>query len=159
MDTVSKLFMAFLLIGVIGLKSCSSTKSNSAYYTYETECIGSSLNGTQTVKAWGKGLDKKTALENAKKNALNEIIFQGLHKGDRGCQKKPIISEVNARVKYDYYFDRFFSEIYSGFVTIPKKSKLETSKYEQGYLTAVTLSIQIADLKQQLFDDNIIKQP
>ncbi|SHG16035.1 hypothetical protein SAMN05444483_105174 [Salegentibacter echinorum] len=159
MDTVSKLSLVFLLIGVIGLKSCSSTKSNSAYYTYETECIGSNLNGTQTVKAWGKGLDKKTALENAKKNALNEIIFKGLYKGGRDCQKKPIISEVNAKVKYDYYFDRFFSKIYSGFVSISKKGKLETSKYEQGYLTAVILSIQIADLKQQLFDDNIIKQP
>ncbi len=160
METLSKIILILVAISSIGFSSCNSVKNNAGYYSYEVECIGSSLNGIQTVKAWGKGVNKTEALEQAKKNALEEILFQGIRQGSSGCNIRPIISEINAKSKFRNYFNRFYSKGYSDFVSINKKNN-DPQKFntDQGFLIGVILTIRVADLKQRLFDDNILSQP
>ena len=160
MEKLSKRLLLIVAISLIGFNSCTSTKNNASYYSYEVKCIGSSLNGIQTVKAWGKGIDKKKALEQAKKNALDEILFQGIRQGSADCNTRPIISEINAKSKYRNYFNSFYSKGYSDFVSINKKNnELQKFNTDQGYLIGTILSIRIDDLKQRLFDDNILSKP
>ena len=155
MTMLKKLFISTLVCGSLFITSCGSRKNNASYYSYKTHCIESNLNGTQTVEAWGKAESKTSALEQAKKNALQEIIFEGIHEGSTYCEIKPLIPEVNARKKYETYFIRFFTKDYSSFIsTLDEEIDGTTSK---GYLVRATLKINMADLKQRLFDDSIIR--
>jgi len=159
MKKINKLNIIALVFGLLVFGGCRTVKNNAGNYSFKTECLGSNLDGTQMVKAWGKGVNKKSALEQAKKNALNEILFEGLRKGSEECEKKPLISEVNSRSKYENYFQKFFEDggNYSSFILI-KKSKNNTQEFKthEGYTTGITLKIKVSDLKQQLFDDRII---
>lgn len=160
MEKLNKRLLLILVISLIGFNSCKSIKNNASYYSYDVKCIGSALNGIQTVKAWGKGLDKAEALEQAKKNALDEVLFKGIRQGTTDCNTRPIVSEINAKTKYQYYFNSFYSQDYSSFATInTKKNKIEKIETDQGYLIGAIITIEIADLKQRLFDDNILSQP
>ena len=82
----------------------------SSYYTYKTECLGVELDGSQTLRAWGTGKNKKDAIEQAKKNAIHDILFQGIHDGQSKCSVKPLLTEVNAADKYEDYFNAFFQD-------------------------------------------------
>ena len=138
--------------------SCTTIKSSAAYYSYETQCLESKLDGTQTVKAWGKGENKNNALEQAKKNALHEIIFEGIRQGSTNCESRPLVPEVNARSKYGSYFIKFFKGDYSKFLSVVNVDPSEVNN-SKTYLVGTTLTIKVADLKQRLFDDNIIPNP
>lgn len=159
MKKLNKRFLLLLVISLIGFNSCNSTKNNASYYSYDVKCIGSTLNGIQNVKAWGKGLDKAQALEQAKKNALDEVLFKGIRQGTTDCNARPIISEINGKTKYRNYFNSFFSQDYSSFATInTKNNEIEKIETDQEYLIGAIITIEIADLKQRLFDDNILSQ-
>lgn len=52
--------------------------TTSAYYEYEVECLGVELDGSQTLRIWGVGRNKKDAVEQAKKNAVRIVLFKGM---------------------------------------------------------------------------------
>lgn len=139
--------------------SCNKNQLGS-YYNYETTCEGSSFDGNQKVKAWGIGANKVEAIEQAKKEALNTVLFKGIQKGVKGCQVNPIVTEVNARQRYAEYFDQFFSDsnIYSQFVTIVTKGiKQEEQKNDKEIKMGVIIEINMTALKNKLSVDNILK--
>ena len=37
------------------LAGCSSKKSVSSYHSFESECLGVELDGSETLRAWGRG--------------------------------------------------------------------------------------------------------
>ena len=94
---------------VIAVGSCRKNtviSSTSSVASFETVGLGSERDGSMTVRAWGKGKDKADALEQARKNALYDVIFKGVKKGEGTFNARPIIYEVNAETKYEYYFNR-----------------------------------------------------
>ena len=103
-----------LALGAMVATSCKTTyteiPSEYAFATFETECLGTELDGSQTLRSWGKGKDKADAIEQAKKNAVRDVIFKGINAGSGECSKKPLILEVNAQEKYEYYFNAFFKD-------------------------------------------------
>ena len=151
-------YFSTIFIVLLTLNSCKTSNSGAAYYSYKTECLESNLDGTQTVKAWGKGENKTKALEQAKKNALQEIIFQGIRQGSTNCESRPLVPQVNADSKYESYFIKFFKGDYSKFVSVINVNTSEVNN-SNTYLVGTTLTIKVADLKQRLFDDNIISNP
>ena len=87
--------------------SCSSKKSIAANYSNPTECLGVELDGSQTLKAWGNGRNRQDAVDQAKKNAIRDVIFKGIRDGKSECNTKPLVFEVNAQDKYEDYFNVF----------------------------------------------------
>jgi hypothetical protein len=81
-----------------------------AAYTNVTECLGVEGDGSQTVKAHGVGRNRQDAVEQARKNAVRDVIFRGLREGKPDCEKRPILPEVNAQEKYVDYFNNFFAD-------------------------------------------------
>ena len=55
--------------------------TTSAYYEYDAECLGVELDGSQTLRIWGVGRNKKDAVEQAKKNAVRTVLFKVIHGG------------------------------------------------------------------------------
>ena len=100
--------------------SIFAQKKIAGNYGYKTECLGVELDGSQTVKAWGNGRNRLDAVEQAKKNALRDVLFFGLLEGKQECQQKPLIFEVNAQDKYEDYFNKFFADggEYKNFISL-----------------------------------------
>lgn len=141
--------------------SCSSNKTTGAFYTYQTECLGVELDGSQTLWVWGTGKNKTDAIEQAKKNAVHEVIFKGISAGDPSCNRKALLLEVNANEKYEDYFNAFFVDkgLYNQFVTTEDRRwrsdvKQSSDRFEKWGTTVRVLRSQ---LREKLIYDNILK--
>ena len=70
------LTLMVLLIGVL-----VSFGQSGDYSLPAIECMGVELDGSQTLRVWALGRNKVDALEQAKKNAVREVIFKGIRNG------------------------------------------------------------------------------
>ena len=139
-------------------------KNIAGNYTYKTECFGAELDGSQTVKSWGTSKNKSEAIEQAKKNALLDVIFNGITEGKQDCDFRPLVPEVNAQSKYEDYFSGFFKEggQYLNYANL-ENEKMEKKlfrfkkKSREGVTMGVVIKVLRADLKKKLIKDGIIK--
>lgn len=137
------------------------SQSTGAYYNYETECLGIEHDGSQTLRVWANGRNRSDALEQGRKNAVYEVLFTGVKKGNGGCESKPLLIEVNAREKYQYYFNPFFKDKgeYLKYVSM-EDSRVGTKKREkrrEQVKFGVTVRVLREELKNKLIEDKIIK--
>lgn len=130
--------------------------------SYQTECISVEQDGSQTLRVFGKGRNRSDAMEQAKKDAVYEILFKGVQKGNEGYNLRPIVTEVNARERYQDYFDIFFMDggEYLKYVSMADKrlgstKKIKDSAAQVGYM--VTVRVLIPELRQRLRQDGILK--
>ena len=109
---------------LMGCKSSKQTVTTAAFHDYKTECLGVGFDGVQTLKVWASGSNRADAIEQAKKKAVYDVTFTGIHAGGE-CNAYPVVDEPNARKKYEDYFDRFFTEggAYKKYVSINKQKK------------------------------------
>ena len=130
--------------------------SNIGYYTIESECLGSELDGSITLSSWGTGRNRFDAVDQAKKNALREVIFKGIRKGSPECNQRPLLPEVNAEMKYEDFFNRFFSDRtddYKKFCS-GKDERLDNKIFRRGMGDSkmVTYSVIVRVLRAELKD-------
>lgn len=159
-----KNFIAPLFVLVLTF-SATAQKKTAGYYAYKTECLGVELDGSQTLKAWGNGRNRADAVEQAKKNAMRDVIFKGIREGKQECNQKPLIFEVNAEEKYEDYFNAFFTDggEYKNYVSlrderIGDKINRDRKKMTESVTNGLVVRILRAELKAKLIADNIIKQ-
>lgn len=101
---------ATLAISSTGCRSNREVASHISATSMETVSLGNNGDGSIVVRAWGSGANKGESIEQAKRNALNDILFKGIKKGSNpGEATRPLVPEVNAREKYADYFEPFFS--------------------------------------------------
>lgn len=93
---------ALLLIGLFTSTNCKKVPSVS-----ESTCIGAANDGSIRLKAWGYGRTNIDAIQNAKKNAVQEVLFKGIKAGAPGCPTRPIVDDISKRESA--YFREFFS--------------------------------------------------
>jgi hypothetical protein len=154
------------MIGIILLFSVSCTSKLSSFYPTETECLGVELDGSQTLKAWGVGRYWKDAAEQAKKNAVHDVLFKGRFTGSKDCHAQPLLFEVNAREKHEAYFNAFFRDggEYAGYVSlkderIPRRAlRKPVSRNKDQSKFSVVVRVKRSELKEKLISDGIIKQ-
>jgi hypothetical protein len=151
----------FLMLASISF----SQKKTAGYYTYKTECLGVELDGSQTLKAWGNGRNRADAVEQAKKNAVRDVIFRGILEGKQDCNQKPIVFEINAQEKYEDYFNAFFADggEYKSFISLKDerifdKISRDKKKTSESVTNGIVVRVLRAELKKKLITDSIIKQ-
>lgn len=130
--------------------------------SYEPECISIEQDGSQTLRVWGKGRNRKDAIEQAKKDAVYEILFNGVRKGNKGYNQRPLVPEVNARERYQEYFDIFFMDggEYLNYVSMADR-RLGSTKKEKNSVQVryeITVRVLIPELRQRLTRDGILKK-
>ena len=150
---ISLLLLAVIISTPVLGQSSKDQKKTSSYYDFETECLQDKLDGSYIFYTWGKGSDKSEAINQAKKNAINDLLFKGINKG---CQLNPLIIEVNGESKYKSYVYSFFQKDYKDYITIEKSPK-KLFKSQQQTTYGVKICINTQALKQKLIKDNIIK--
>lgn len=69
--------------------------------------MGVELDGSQTLRVLGYGRNRSDAKEQAMKNAVWAVVFDGIREGVSGCNMRPLVTEVNARERYEDYFNVF----------------------------------------------------
>ena len=146
------------------LSSCNNLRQVSANYDYKTECAGVEGDGSQTLIAWGNGRNRFDAIEQAKKNAVRDVIFKGISDGKDGCNKRPVLGEVNARQKYEDYFNAFFTDEgkYLNFISLKdERIDLKLIRDRKAGRKSISHSIVVRvdrpGLKQQFIKDKILK--
>lgn len=159
--------ISFILLTALIVVSCSVSKNAkiAGNYTFETECIGVELDGSQTVKAWGQGRNRTDAIEQAKKQALKDVLFHGINNGKSDCSNKALLLEVNAEEKYENYFAKFFTDEgeFLNYVSYedanPKhiESTKERKKAGSQEYYGLIVRVQRMKLKEKLISDKIIK--
>lgn len=164
MKGIKTLYIVILSVCFLGAISCNTPtqiSSDYAYLGFTTECLGVELDGSQTLRVFGIGKDKADAIEQAKKNAVRDVIFRGINAGSGECFQRPLINEVNAQEKYSYYFNPFFKDKgdYSAFVRLDEKrqSRIKAANNTQENW-GVVVTVDRAGLQQKLINDGIIKQ-
>ncbi len=155
------------LFAVTSLLCLTTWAQNTAsvYYEYEAECLGVELDGSQTLRVWGTGKNKKDAVEQAKKNAVRTVIFKGIRAGVAGCNTKPILFEVNAEEKYEDYFNAFFMDKgeYLKYVSMKDEKRTglftkdkEKEKGQHFVKYGITVRVLRSELKKRLEIDKIL---
>ena len=126
-------------------------------------CIGHELDGALTIRSWGDGRNRADAKEQAKKNAIYEVLFNGVTAGNDGYDMRPIVPEVNARQRYREYFDIFFMDggAYKTYVSIADR-RWGSTKKAKGYTRnqvkyCMTVRVMVPALRQRMIDDGILK--
>jgi len=155
-----------IIVGTVTLSvlSCKSKiETISGYYNYDTACVSVEKNGVQTVKAWGFGLREKEAISNARKNAIDDILFKGIRDGKGGCNIRPIISNPNVKRDQERYFNVFYTPngAFQSFASLPDENWLRqklkiNKKYGGNLVYEIILEVDIQGLKVQLQRDQII---
>lgn len=160
---MKKIFHITLFISCMWLSSCKTPTIISpdyAYANFQTECLGVDLDGSQTLRVFGKGKNKSDAIRQAKKNAVRDILFNGITAGSGECFKRPLVTEVNAQEKYSYYFNPFFKDKgeYQKFVKLDEKRLSRIKSYNNTQENwGVVVTVDRTALQQQLINDKIIK--
>ncbi|GHU68886.1 hypothetical protein FACS189413_06760 [Bacteroidia bacterium] len=126
--------------------------------------MGTELDGSATVKAWGNGRNYFDACEQAKKNAVRDVLFKGIIAGNGECNAHPLVPQVNAQERFETYFNKFFRDggEYKNFVSLKDEriaDKISRHKINtpQGQTHGIVLRILRAELKEKLINDGIIK--
>ena len=151
----------FACLLLLVLTGCGSKQSVSSYHSFESECLGVELDGSETVRAWGRGKNRSDAIEQAKKNSVRDVLFKGIIAGSRECSVRPLLAEVNAQERYAYYFNDFFRDggKYLNYVSMEDKktsSNMKTSnKTQVSY--SITVRVLRSRLQQKLIEDKILK--
>ena len=146
------------LLLFVGSKANNKLSGN---YTHEIECMGAELDGSITLKAWGKGKNRADALEQARKEAINAVLFVGIRNGKPDCETRPILNAPNIRENKADYFNNFFKDggDYKKFTSDKDESfgKKEKAKGRDGdVMYGFIIRILRSDLKKQMIADKIL---
>lgn len=75
------------------------------------ECLNVELDGSITVRVTGAGRNRLDAKEQARKNAVYNVIFKGVKViGKNSTLSRPLVYEVNAEEKYEAFVNAFFAD-------------------------------------------------
>lgn len=159
MKTIGKIIFCALL--PFSLAACKQTQTLSSFHSQPVECLGVELDGSQTLRSSGSGKNRADAIEQARKNAVWAVIFNGVRDGRGGCEMRPLVNEANAREKYAEYFNIFFADggEYRKYVTSEDEKRRSKDKSANKYTTnyRVTVHVLRSELQARLKEDNILR--
>ncbi len=144
-----------------GLSAMAQKTSVFAYTNQTLECLGVELDGSQTLRVSGVGRNKADSKEQAKKNAVWAVIFNGIQGGLEGCNTRPLVTEPNAKEKYEEYFNIFFMDNgdYKEYVSMEDTKRRSAKKAKSKATANYTITVRVlrAQLKQRLITDGVLK--
>ena len=128
-------------------------------FAQETECISKEMDGSLTQRVWGTARHKTDALEQAKKQAVYDVLFKGVTRGNTDYNMRPIMTEVNARQRYQDYFDIFFMDRgeYRKYISMEDKraGSTRTRRNYRDVTVGTTVRVLVPQLRARLKEDGL----
>lgn len=157
------IFKALLCIVVLSFASCKAKQEVnqnviSGYYDYDTECVTVNMDGSVLVKSWGSGVDQKDGELNARRNAVNDILFKGVSNGN-ACNITALISNKNAQRDHKALLQEFYKKRgdFEDFVSKAKTDKVDKETLRKGKKAyEVLVSIDVNGLKSYFKNKQLI---
>lgn len=150
----------FLTITAAISMNCANAQTHTVYPRAEVKCMGVELDGSQTLRVQGYGRNRSDAKEQAMKNAVWAVVFDGVRDGAAGCDMRPLVTEANARERYADYFNIFFADNgeYRKYVSMrdTKRGSGVKAKDKLGYSYNLTVRVLRPELKSRLEADSVI---
>lgn len=154
--------LLLITFAVFALYLNVNAQTQAIYNRSSISCIGVELDGSQTLRVHGYGRNRADAKEQAMKNAVWAVIFDGIRDGSQGCNIRPLVTEVNAKERYEDYFNIFFADggEYKKYVSLrdTKRRSADRIKDKVGYSYEMTIRVLRAELKNRLKADNVISK-
>jgi hypothetical protein len=164
-----------IFIGILFFSICSADAQSkrkrkkadieTAKWNYDIECMGEAAAGVYTLKVFSILPDERLAREQASKNAVHAVIFQGVNAQGRKCKAKPALARSSSlETDFKDYFTEFFSSVskkdlnsFAKYVNVIEevtdRQKLGKKKFRIGTLVTVNIDL----LRKTLEKENIIK--
>lgn len=163
----SNIFTMLAVIALTAAVTSCGTQKTQAYYDYDSKVIGTELDGSYTIRAWGRARNAMDAYTQARKTAVYDVIFNqiqfatGTAPSSSGVLR-PLLMEVNAKTKYEDYFNAFFTRDgeFEKYCSM-KEKRLFSTKYQKTDAQTqaqVTVCVYRSKLKAKLIEDGILKQ-
>jgi hypothetical protein len=156
------ILFTFSFCAFIALSGNAQRGVDGANYDYNCRCLGAEKDGSITVESFGKGRNKADASEQAKKNAVWEVLFNGIKEGNGACISDPLLLSSDSRSRHEDFFNTFFKDDgkYKQFVSlkdekIKNKVSRNIKKGKEMQQRMVVVRVDRGGLKQYLNDNKI----
>jgi hypothetical protein len=160
-------FLSFLfLLNNTTAQPIQKDKANvqTRVWRYEVECVGVGVEGTKLIKVWSYSKNPTVAMEQAKKNAIHAMIFQGFAgNGKTGCStQRPLTNNPGLENEKDEFFNSFFADHgkYMKYATLSNDGAIgpgDRVKVGKEYKVGVVVGVLYDQLRKDLEDAGIIK--
>ena len=157
---VASMFSVKNITAQAGKKADKDTK----LWRYEVQCVGVGNEGTKLIKVFSYSKKADVAIEQAKKNAIHAMIFQGYNgNSGSGCPtQKPLTNNPALEQEKAEYFDSFFADggKYMKFVSVSGDGSIDAAdrmKVGKEYKIGVVVSVMYDLLRKDLEAAGIIK--
>ena len=157
---MKKLSIILAAAALIVLAGCGPRRSQ-AYYDQPSVVMSATAEGTYVIRVQVRAKDAVVAFDEAQRKVVREVIFDGVKAGNSGISDlKPLCFDMNAREKYEDYWNAFFSDNgpWKKFTSY-KDRRAVTTKYERDgrqMIETGSVTIDRAGLKKKLQEDGII---
>lgn len=154
--------LAFAAVLALSLPAgCSTQNSLTAYYDHKTQVVRMEADGSCVVTAWGEGRSRAAARRDAKKRAVEDVLFARIEAGNGGQSPLlPLLTEPGVREKNARYFTRFFRNggKYRRFCKEATRRNASEKYYknEMQVVCKMTVSVDRWKLRKRLEADGII---
>lgn len=161
---MKKLLYLLSIMILLSIGSCKTPLEINKIHAgsdFGVTCLYTDVDGTVTLRSWGKGKNKSQAMETAKKNAVSAVLFDGITKGAKGADQRPVITVVNARKRHEDYFNRFFTDggDYRKFTSMTDEKNTSRVKSKNNSLEnwGIVVRVDRPALVRQMKQDGIIE--
>lgn len=159
---MKRLMTGLLAVVLLAGAGCSKKLSDpGSYFHTAPQYLNDGGDGSITVRASGMGKTRGDAVEQACKNAVRAVLFDGVSVPGNTLLSRPLVREINAEEKYQYFFNPFFLDggAYRRFVSRedrrPESDGRQANSVQQRY--TVTVRVLRSELRQYLIEHHIVK--
>ena len=129
---------------------------------YELEAISEGKEGTYVIKVWSYSKKSNVAIDQAKKNAIHGIIFQGCIGVGNVSNQPPLTNSSSLEFEKKEFFDEFFKDNgqYQKYVSVSTDGSVSAGdrmKVGKEYKIGVVVSIRKDLLRKDLEAAGIIR--
>lgn len=152
--TFSALVAALLLVSTVG---CAPKNPLVNQRTVTAVTNARSETGVIYLKANGFAKKPREAEQEAVRNAVSTVIFQGVPNSN---VQRPLVSQSGARQAYREFFDAFFAEKgpYLDYAVVMSESVRDRVKIKRGVQRSIMLKVNYTQLQRMLEQQGIIKR-
>ena len=120
------IFLAVIfLTSLVGFEAWRpAIKSTSAFQTFTTQFIREEAAGVILLKSFGSGYTQAECIQNAKYNAVRDVIFKGVSGAN---DQRPLLMGANPEEKYRNFFTGFFAQDgpFNSFVSTSNRGNID----------------------------------
>lgn len=151
----------FIAVAAMVLFAGCGSKRSQAYYDMPSQVMSATAEGTYIIRVQVRAKDAVVAFKEAQRKVVKEIIFDGVKSANSGMTDlKPLCFDMNAREKYEDYWNAFFSDEgpWQQFTSY-KDRRATSTRYERDGRLMVetgTVTVDRAGIKKKLQADGII---